>query len=339
MSAMLKAAQAVMDEFPAFEDGVDTPNKSTNDTLEIMQINIGRRCNLSCKHCHVEAGPNRTEAAEQETLQQCLDVFVAYGFKQMDITGGSPEMNPHFEWFITQAAKLNIDMMIRSNLVILAKEEYAHLPKLYSEVGATVVASVPHYTQKAFEKQRGESSFDTLIGVVHDLNDLGYGKQKSSAKGGEGKKDLELDFVFNPGGAFLPPNQDALEKEYKKYLKDSYDIVFNNLFAITNNPLGRFGNFLYESGNLEGYMARLTGAFNKETLPTMMCRNQISVGYDGVLYDCDFNQAAGQPCKNLSTIADLAHGDYRLLKREIKFGNHCYACCAGAGSSCGGTTA
>lgn len=238
-------------------------------------------------------------------------------------------MNPDFEWFITEAHNRRIPVMIRSNLVILEDEGYAHLPELYAKIGATVVASLPHYTRRAMEKQRGEASFDRVIAILQRLNELGYGC-------GEG---LELDLVFNPGGAFLPPDQAALEKEYKTRLADDYGILFDHLFAITNNPLGRFGDFLERSDNLEGYMQRLTGAFNEATLPAMMCRNQLSVGWDGVLYDCDFNQAADMPCIGGLTLSDVIRDPSIPLKRAIRFGNHCYACCAGAGSSCGGSTA
>ena len=323
------SAQQVIDSFPLFKDCVDDVNRYTHETLEFLQVNVGRRCNLSCKHCHVNAGPHRNELMTRETMQQCLDVFVARGFKTIDITGGAPEMNPDFEWFISEASERKIPLMIRSNLVILDEQGYTHLPQRYAEIGATVVASLPHYTRSAMEKQRGETSFDRAIAMLLRLNRLGYGQ------GG----DLELDLVFNPGGAFLPPDQAALEKEYKQRLARDYGIVFDNLFAVTNNPLGRFGEFLQRSDNLEGYMNRLVGAFNEGTLSTMMCRNQLSVGWDGVLYDCDFNQAAEISCIDGLTIADLAADESISLKREIRFGNHCFACCAGSGSSCGGTTA
>lgn len=330
MAVMTPEAQAVMDSFTTFADQVDEDNSLTLPELEIMQVNVGRRCNLSCKHCHVDAGPDREELMSKETMQHCLDVFEARGFKSLDITGGAPEMNPEFEWFITEAHARGIAMMIRSNLVILHEEGYQHLPELYAKLGATVVASLPHYTQKAMEKQRGAETFDPVITMLQKLNDLGYGKPESG---------LELDLVFNPGGAFLPPSQEALEKEYKQKLGEAYNISFNNLFAITNNPLGRFGNFLQGSKNLQGYMTRLEGAFNPGTIPGMMCRNQMSVGWDGQLYDCDFNQAAELPCINGLSITDYVEDPSLSLQREIRFGNHCYACCAGSGSSCGGSTA
>ncbi|MEG0759651.1 MAG: arsenosugar biosynthesis radical SAM protein ArsS, partial [Raoultibacter sp.] len=283
MSVQSCDSRAVLDSFPSFEERVTDPWSQTGDNLGVMQVNVGRRCNLACKHCHVEAGPDRTEAMSRETMQQCLDVFVDRGFQTLDITGGSPEMNPDFEWFIQEAANRNIAMMIRSNLVILEDEPYRHLPELYAQIGAALVASLPHYIPKAMERQRGAATFNPVIAMIKKLNDLGYGK-------GEG---LELDLVYNPAGAFLPPDQAALESEYKQHLMAEYGVVFDNLFAIANNPLGRFGEFLQSSDNLEGYMNKLIGAYNEATLPNMMCRNQMSVGWDGRIYDCDFNQAAG----------------------------------------------
>ena len=322
-------AQRVLDSFESFAARVTPDCAESGEALDIMQINVGRRCNLVCKHCHVGAGPTRTEAMSRETMEQCLDVFVSRGFKTLDITGGAPEMNPHFEWFITEAAHRNIDLMIRSNLVILAEEGYRHLPELYARIGATVIASLPHYIPKAMERQRGAETFTPVIAMMQHLNDLGYGK-------GAG---LELDLVFNPAGAFFPPEQGALEKEYKQHLTEEYAITFDHLFAITNNPLGRFGEFLQRSGNLEGYMAKLISAFNGATVAGIMCRNQMSIGWDGTVYDCDFNQAAGLETVPRRTIADYVADPTLPLKRPIRFGNHCYACCAGSGSSCGGATA
>lgn len=324
-----QAAQAVMDSFPEFLSRTDEATKQTHSQLEIMQVNVGRLCNLACRHCHVEAGPARTEIMARETLEQCLEVCVSRGFTTLDVTGGAPEMNPHFEWFIREAVMRNINIIVRSNLVIMLKEPYAHLPEVLAELGIVVFASLPHYTAKPVEKQRGAEVFEGSIAMLQKLNALGYGK-------GEG---LELNLVFNPGGAFLPPSQEALGKEYHQKLVEDYGIVFNNLFAIANNPVGRFGNLLYKTDNLERYMGKLVGAFNPATVPNMMCRNQISVGWDGALYDCDFNQAAELPCESALTIADYASDITLPLQRDIRFGNHCYACCAGAGSSCGGSTA
>lgn len=318
-----KEAQAVMDSFLPFFGRTDEVTRRTFEQLDVMQVNVGRLCNLACKHCHMEAGPQRTEIMSRETLTQCLEVCATRGFKTPDITGGAPEMNPDFEWFIREATARGIEIIVRSNLVVLHDEPYAHLPQVFADLGVTLFASLPHYTKKAAEKQRGANTFDPVISMMQKLNELGYGK-------GAG---LVLNLVFNPGGAFLPPSQEALEREYRQKLADDFGIVFDNLFAITNNPLGRFGNRLYETGNLERYMGKLVGAFNPDTVPSMMCRSQISVGWDGALYDCDFNQAADMPCKNGFTIADYAADATLSLQRDIAFGNHCYACCAGSGSS------
>lgn len=322
-------AQDVMDSFPAFAGKVEKTFHFTEDKLSVLQVNVGKRCNLSCKHCHVEAGPSRDEIMSKETMDACLEVACIYGFETLDITGGAPEMNPHFTRFITEAAQLGIDTIVRSNLVILDVPEYAHIPELYAGLGIQVVASLPHYTQKNSERQRGAGTFDTSLRMLRKLNALGYAQE-----GGP-----ELNLVFNPGGAFLPPSQAALEKEYHERLFDLYGITFNNLFAITNNPVGRFGAFLQRSGNLEGYMRRLTNSFNASTVENMMCRRQLSVGWDGRLYDCDFNQAVALSCLNGLSIFDYANDSSLILRREIAYGNHCYACTAGSGSSCGGSTA
>lgn len=323
-----RRAQAVMDSFPPFQERTDGETRHTHDRLDVLQVNVGRLCNLTCKHCHMEAGPTRTEVMSRDTLQQCLDACSSYGFKTLDVTGGAPEMNPHFEWFIREAATRGIDTIVRSNLVILGGDPYAHLPEVFAELGVTVFASLPHYVRRAAERQRGTDTFDPAISMMRKLNGLGYG-----TGGG-----LTLNLVYNPGGAFLAPDQSALEGEYRQRLSADFGITFDNLFAIVNNPLGRFGNRLLETGNLEGYMGKLVDAFNPAAVPNMMCRNQLSVGWDGSLYDCDFNQAAGLSCVNSLTIADYVKDGTLPLRRDIAFGNHCYACCAGAGSSCGGST-
>lgn len=323
MPATSDQAQSILDSFPPFYARTDDCTRMTKEGLDVLQVNVGRLCNLSCKHCHMDAGPDRTEIMSRETAEQCLDVCSSRGFKVLDVTGGAPEMNPSFEWLITEAVARGIEVYVRSNLVVLWQGRYAHLPELFARLGVTVFASLPHYSKKTAEKQRGSDTFNPVIGMMRTLNDLGYGK---------GAK-LVLNVVFNPNGALLPPSQEALERDYRERLKDDFDVEFDHLFAIANNPLGRFGTRLQETGNLERYMGKLIGAFNAETVPNMMCRSQLSVGWDGSLYDCDFNQAAGLVCKNGLTIADYARDPSLPLQREIAFGNHCYACCAGSGSS------
>lgn len=316
-----------LSHIPDFEEMIRDPSvKKTAESLEVMQINLGRLCNLTCKHCHVEAGPNRTEIMTKEIMEACLEVFAGQGFKTMDITGGAPEMNPHFEWLVTEAAKICSHVIVRTNLVILEEEQYRHLPEFYKNHKIELVCSVPYYRAKEMDRVRGSGTFDGAIRVIRKLNELGYGHDP----------DLVLNMVYNPAGAFFPPVQEAMEAEYKEKLGGAYGIVFNHLFTITNNPTGRFARFLKDSGNLTGYMKKLYDAFNGATLLGMMCRFQLSVGYDGRLYDCDFNQAAGLPIRSGETILDLV--GKKPVERQICFGRHCYACTAGQGSSCGGAT-
>lgn len=308
----------------SFEGRVEGPFQYTEGSLDVLQINVGRLCNLACKHCHVEAGPNRTEIMGREVMEACLSVCREQQVKTVDITGGAPEMNPDFQWFVEEVCKICSHVIVRTNLVILLEEGYRHLPKFYADHGIEVVCSLPYYRAKEMDRVRGDGSFDAAIRVLKELNRLGYGREEG----------LVLNMVYNPAGAFFPPAQNAMEKEYKARLLADYGIVFNQLFTITNNPTGRFFSFLERSGNLESYMQKLYGAFNKETLGGLMCRYQISVGYDGAVYDCDFNQAAELPVSTKETIFDMVGKPY--APRKICFGNHCYGCTAGQGSSCAG---
>lgn len=308
----------------SFEGRVEGPFQYTEGSLDVLQINVGRLCNLSCKHCHVEAGPNRTEIMGREVMEACLSVCREQQVKTVDITGGAPEMNPDFQWFVEEVCKICSHVIVRTNLVILLEEGYRHLPKFYADHGIEVVCSLPYYRAKEMDRVRGDGSFDAAIMVLKELNGLGYGREEG----------LVLNMVYNPAGAFFPPAQNAMEKEYKARLLADYGIEFNQLFTITNNPSGRFFSFLERSGNLESYMQKLYGSFNKETLGGLMCRYQISVGYDGAVYDCDFNQAAELPVSTKETIFDMVGKPY--VPRKICFGNHCYGCTAGQGSSCGG---
>ena len=301
-------------------------SENTFDKLEVMQVNVGKLCNLSCKHCHVEAGPNRKEIMPKAVMEDCLKAFKANEFKIMDITGGAPEMNPNFEWFIEEASKIAEKIIVRTNIIILNFQPYEHLIEIYKKLKINVVCSLPCYTSENTNAQRGENVFENNIKVLKKLNEVGYGLEK----------DLELDLVYNPGGAFLSPLQQMLEEAYKVRLKEDYDIVFNNLFTITNMPIGRFKIFLEETGEFDGYMRTLSDSFNEKTLKNMMCRNQISVGWNGNLYDCDFNQAKEMPICTKETIKDYVHK--KQLKRKISFADHCYACTAGQGSSCCGAT-
>ncbi len=293
---------------------------------QVMQANIGLKCNLGCGHCHLSAGPNRTEEMTRDTMQDCLTVIAEQRMVTLDITGGAPEMNPEVAWFIKEGSRI-AHVMVRTNLVVLEDPAYAYLAELYANCGVQVVCSLPSYDRHLTGRQRGPSVFDASIRVLRRLNDLGYGK-------GGG---LELDVVHNPVGAFLPGAQTDIEATYRRKLLDPHGIVFDKLFAIANNPLGRYRDFLERSGNLQGYMHRLEGAFNPDTLSNMMCRNQVSVSWDGRLFDCDFNQVLDAPANLPLHIGDVAGGSPGSVgSRAIVFGNHCYACCAGAGSSCAG---
>lgn len=311
---------------PPFTSKLTGTGFDMTGSMDVLQINVGRLCNLACKHCHLEAGPQRPEIMSREVMEACLKAYSNWGFSTIDITGGAPEMNPDFRWLVEEATKICDHVIVRSNLVILLEEGYTDLPEFYAAHGVEIDCSLPHYRAKTTDKQRGLNVFDRSIEALKRLNAAGYGSDPR----------LVLNMVYNPAGAFFPPSQEAMEKEYKAALARDHGIVFNNLFTITNNPIGRFGSFLERSGNMEGYMNKLYAAFNPATLENMMCRFQVSVGYDGSLYDCDFNQAADLKVSTGETIFDIAERSYE--PRRICFGRHCYACTAGAGSSCGGTT-
>lgn len=313
---------------PSFESMVEPPAlRYTREAPDVMQVNIGRLCNLSCRHCHMEAGPNRAEIMDRPVMEACLDVLRGGRFAALDITGGAPEMNPHFRWLIQEAARAVRRVTVRTNLVILLEPGYDDLPRLFRDLELEVVCSLPHYTEKNTDRMRGDRVFQRSIEALRRLNALGYGTTPS----------LPLNLVFNSGGAFLPSAQRALERDFRENLNREYGVAFSGLLALTNNPVGRFGDFLVRSGNLQGYMEKLYQAFNPDALPAMMCRGQISVAYDGRIYDCDFNQAADLPAAGGETVFDWRRGT--PAPRRIRFGQHCYACTAGQGSSCGGATA
>ena len=308
---------------PKFFDQVEEKQYLlTEEFPEVMQINVGSLCNITCSHCHVDGGPTRKNNMVRETFEQIIEAFKVGKYKTMDITGGAPEMNPNFRWFLKEISKYAKTIIVRTNLIILDVPAYRDIPELYRDLKIQVVASLPYYNEKVVAKQRGKGVFPKSIEVLRRLNELGYGKDE----------DLILNLVYNPNGAFLPPKQEALEKTYKKKLYDNFEIVFNNLFAITNNPIGRFSEFLHREDLYEGYMNKLYKAYNPETLPGLMCRNMISVGPDGSLYDCDFNyieklKISGE-VNHVSQLVDNHTGIRRIVT-----GMHCYGCTAGAGSS------
>lgn len=299
--------------------------------IEIFQVNIGKMCNQVCKHCHVDAGPDRKEIMTRETMQQCIDVLkVNPQLKIVDITGGAPELNVNFRWFAAEIKKLDRHVIVRCNLtIILANKKYYDLPEFYKQHNLEVVSSLPFYTQDRTDRQRGNGVFEDSIKALKMLNAVGYGKNDTG---------LILNLVYNPAGAFLPPSQQSLEREYKQALMERYDIEFNNLFAITNLPISRFLDYLLQSGNYESYMEKLVNAYNPVAAANVMCRNTISIGWDGYLYDCDFNQMLELKV-NCSSRHISEFNIMELNEREIVLGQHCYGCTAGAGSSCGGAVA
>jgi len=298
-------------------------------SIDILQINVGRRCNLACRHCHVEAGPHRTEEMSRDVLDRCLDIAQMKEISTIDITGGSPEMNPHLAWFLRETGMLGKRIIVRSNLAILLEPEYEGFIETYAENRVEVVTSLPDYHAGRADRQRGAGVFDRVIRAMRMLNEKGYGREGGG---------LVLDVVHNPVGTYLPGAQAALDAEYKKRLRDEHGVVFNNLFCITNIPVGRYLEYLLQSGNFEDYMADLCGAYNPSAADSVMCRTTLSVGWDSTLYDCDFNQMLGLAVNHGApdTIADFDME--KLRTRKIVTGNHCYGCTAGAGSSCQGAT-
>jgi radical SAM/Cys-rich protein len=299
--------------------------------LEVLQINLGYMCNQVCAHCHVDAGPDRKEIMTLETMQQCLDVIKNTGAHTLDLTGGAPEMNPNFRWFVEEAAKAGIqDFIVRSNLtIILANKKYFDLPEFFKKHNIHVVSSMPHWTRGKTDKQRGDGVFDKSVKALQMLNEVGYGKEGSS---------LKLDLVYNPSGAFLPGDQKALEDDFKKALKGDFNIEFHSLFAITNLPISRFLDYLIASENYEDYMFSLVEAYNPKAVESVMCTNTLSISWEGWLYDCDFNQMLN--LKVASKVKHIANYNETLLQnRDIIINQHCYGCTAGAGSSCQGVVA
>ena len=320
-------------ELPTFKDKISEtgqfPLKAKK--LEILQINVGYMCNQVCDHCHVDAGPDRKEIMTRDTMRQCLEVIKNTGAHTLDLTGGAPEMNPDFRWFVEEAAKAGIkDFIVRSNLTIIrANKKYYDLPEFFKKHNVHVVSSMPHWTRGKTDKQRGDGVFDKSIRALQDLNAIGYGMPDS---------DLRLDLVYNPSGAFLPGDQASMEKDFKKALKEDFDIQFHNLFAITNLPIARFLDFLIASENYEDYMYSLVEAYNPSAVKNVMCTNTLSISWDGYLFDCDFNQMLNLPVNSKSK--HISEYNEELLEgRNIVISQHCYGCTAGAGSSCQGVVA
>jgi len=297
--------------------------------IEILQINTGRCCNLSCRHCHVDAGPHRTEIMSRPVLEKCLEILSSFPISTIDITGGSPEMNPHLEWFIGEAVRLNRRLIVRSNLTLLLEEPYRHFMDVFAQNKVEIVTSLPDYLETKSDRQRGAGVFAMVIKALRELNSRGYGMKNSG---------LYIDIVHNPVGAYLPGSQAALEHEYHERLLTEQGVHFNQLFCLTNLPVGRYLDYLIESGNFEDYISALCHSFNPAAVKNVMCLTTLSVGWDGLLYDCDFNQMLGLTVNNGSQMNIMNFDMDKIKNRKIVINNHCYGCVAGSGSSCQGAT-
>jgi radical SAM/Cys-rich protein len=298
--------------------------------VSVLQINVGKLCNQTCRHCHVDAGPDRREVMQRETMEECLAVLRRTPIETVDVTGGAPELNPDFRWFVGQCRILGRRVIDRCNLTILVAAGFDDLPQFLAEHEVEVVASLPCYLEENTDRQRGDGVFARSLEALRRLNAVGYGQAGSG---------LSLTLVYNPQGLALPPDQAKLEDDYRRELKLRYGIVFNRVFTITNMPISRFLNELLETGRYEEYLTRLVGAFNPAAVEGVMCRTMISVDWQGYLYDCDFNQmlelglAGGLPKHIRDFHLEL------LENRPIVTGRHCFGCTAGAGSSCQGAIA
>jgi radical SAM/Cys-rich protein len=311
-----------------FEESLDAaglhPLHATG--IQVLQVNVGRKCNQTCHHCHVDAGPERTEMMPVDVVDACLRVLAETDIPTLDITGGAPELHPEFRRIVRAATALGRRVMDRCNLTITRLPNYRYLPAFLAEHRVEVVASLPYFQARQTDAQRGAGVFEDSIAALRELNGLGYGHPGSG---------LLLDLVTNPVGAFLPPGQAAAERDWRRELDRRYGIVFNRLYTITNMPISRFLEHLDEKGQTEEYLTRLVQAFNPAAAAGVMCRTTLSVGWDGTLYDCDFNQMLDLPVLGERRhIGDFAAAD--LAARPIALGPHCFGCTAGAGSSCGG---
>lgn len=295
--------------------------------ISVLQVNVGKLCNQTCHHCHVDAGPDRIESMSRETAEQCIAALAATDVPTVDLTGGAPELNPNFRWLVEQARQLNRQVLDRCNLTVLLLPSQQDLAGFLADHQVEIVASLPYYRASQTDAQRGDGVFDKSIEAIRILNRLGYGQDGSG---------LTLNLVYNPVGAFLPPKQEPTEALFKRELSTRFGIMFNRLYTITNMPISRFLEFLVESGNYDGYMERLANAFNPVAAAGVMCRSTLSVGWDGTLYDCDFNQMLDLPVDHGAPSHIRDFDPARLHRRRIVTRNHCYGCTAGSGSSCGG---
>ena len=304
-------------------------------TIETLQVNITKLCNQACTHCHVDASPFRKEQMSLESVDRCLEILSENNcIKNLDLTGGAPELNPHFDYFVKEARSLEKHVMVRHNLTVTLDgnprtgEEKTYIPEFFAENRVEVISSLPYYSSYFTDKQRGKGVFEKSIESLKMLNREGYG-------GGE----LVLNLVYNPVGTYLPPDQKNLEADFKRQLKKDHGIRFDNLYTITNMPINRFENELRRDNMYDEYIEKLVNAFNPKAVDGIMCRNLISVSHDGKIYDCDFNQMLEMQARNGNGGLTIFNFDlHEAMKRKIRFGVHCFGCTAGAGSSCGGQT-
>jgi radical SAM/Cys-rich protein len=298
--------------------------------IEVLQVNLGRKCNQTCRHCHVDAGPDRTETMLPAVVEACLRVLAEAGIPTLDLTGGAPELHPAFRAIVERAGALGRRVIDRCNLTVTRLPNYRWIPPFLARHRVEVTASLPYFQARQTDAQRGDGVFEESVVALRELNALGYGRPGSG---------LVLNLVTNPVGAFLPPDQRAAERDWKRELERRYGIVFDRLFTITNMPISRFLEHLDEKGQTEAYLARLVRGFNPAAASGVMCRSILSVAWDGTLHDCDFNQMLELPLGE-GLPRDIRDFDpARLARRRIALGPHCFGCTAGAGSSCGGAVA
>jgi MoaA/NifB/PqqE/SkfB family radical SAM enzyme len=319
----------------------------TKGPVEILQVNLGKLCNMTCVHCHAEAGPTKIrENLDRRTAEAVVAYMKNSGIKTLDLTGGAPEMNLNFRYLVTEARALGIHVMDRCNLTVLFLPRQEDLARFLADQEVEIIASLPCYLQENVDKQRGKGTFDASVKAIQLLNRLGYGQEGNGLRTRDHQdpgrmpelrdSGLTLNLVYNPVGPHLPPEQAGLEKDYKERLLEDWGIHFNRLYTITNMPITRYAKYLKAMNQYEAYVELLINSFNPATLDELMCRNTLSIGWDGRLYDCDFNQMLEMPIRNGRPITIRDAYIWNLEGRRIETGNHCFGCSAGAGSSCQG---
>ena len=300
------------------------------DRVNALQVNLGWRCNQACKHCHLRAGPTRPEQMKAHAVEEVIRVASRWSIPVVDLTGGAPEINPHFEYLVDRLHDLGVHILSRCNLTVLLEPGKEHLPQFFRDRQVELICSLPYYQAEMVDRVRGPGAFQKSLEALRRLNRLGYGEKGSS---------LKLHLMYNPAGAYFPPDQDSLEQLFRRELESRYNIHFHQLYTLLNMPIGRFKEYLQKSRNLEPYMGKLVAGFNPATVASLMCRYLISVSWEGRLYDCDFNQALELPLEEGLPQTIWQFDLPALEARPIRLGDHCYGCTAGGGSSCGGRLA